>query len=110
MRSCWVSSDWTTGFVSDELEDALIAEHITATIHTNSVRLHKHTQLHSFSSILIQNILIMKQQQKTIITKYVKLLIDDRQTQSKIKPTRSDIHKVIVKKPMVLMTHGNTVN
>ena len=35
LRTCRISSDWTTGFVSDKLENTLIAEHVTVNTHTN---------------------------------------------------------------------------
>jgi len=31
LRLCWITSDWTASFVTDELEDTLIAEHVAET-------------------------------------------------------------------------------
>ena len=33
MGLCWITSDGTTGFLSDELDDALITEHVAETKH-----------------------------------------------------------------------------
>jgi len=43
IRTCRISSDRTAGFVSDKLENTLVAEHVTVTTNT-----HTYTHIHIY--------------------------------------------------------------
>jgi len=45
MSLCWISGDGATGFITDKLEDALIAEHIAETTDTSKLIITPSTSL-----------------------------------------------------------------